>query len=153
MQPFHRLDRALEILRIQAGLRQIDIARRAEITAAMISEYEAGKKRPHVDTLGKILTVLGADAHALANALRTAQREEIEQPLPEGATSGDEARRRATRALGEMTTAFDTLSRALTDLLLPAPAAGSDVDAGAALPPNQPRASSADTNRAPASSA
>ena len=122
MQPFHRLDRALEILRIQAGLKQIDIARRAEITAAMISEYESGKKRPHVDTLGKILAVLDADAHALANALRTAQREEIEQALPEAATSDDAARRRATRAIGELTTAFDTLSRALTDLLLEVPA-------------------------------
>lgn len=121
MHPFHRLDRALEILRIQAGLRQIDIARRAEITPAMISEYESGKKRPHVDTLGKILTVLDADVHALANALRSAQREEIEQERPEATTPGDQNRHRATRALGEMTTAFDTLSRALTDLLLEVP--------------------------------
>ena len=138
MQPFHCLDRALEILRIQAGLKQIDIARRADITPAMISEYESGKKRPHVDTLEKILTVLDADAHALANALRTAQREEIEQQHPEAAGAADPTRRRAGRALAEMTTAFDTLSRELGELLLQAPPGVNDLPAAAGPRPTQP---------------
>jgi transcriptional regulator with XRE-family HTH domain len=90
----------------------------------MISEYESGKKRPHVDTLDKILDVLGADAHLLANALRDARRELAEEGLrgsrePERPTDPRlSARLRATAALGEMTTAFDTLTRSIEELLL-----------------------------------
>jgi transcriptional regulator with XRE-family HTH domain len=116
----------LTLLRVRSGLKQIEVAQRAGITPSMISEYESGKKRPHVDTLEKILVVLGADAHGLANALRTAQREGNEERLrlaaarEDGEESGARARLRATAALGEMTTAFDTLARSVEDLLLSA---------------------------------
>ncbi|MGD2113946.1 MAG: helix-turn-helix domain-containing protein [Acidobacteriota bacterium] len=124
MSAFDRLDRALTLLRTRSGFKQIEVAQRAGITPSMISEYESGKKRPHVDTLEKMLAVLGADAHGLANALRTAQREGVEEQLRREAESGDgaeseaRARLRATAALGEMTTAFDTLTRSVEDLLL-----------------------------------
>jgi transcriptional regulator with XRE-family HTH domain len=124
MSAFDRLDRALALLRTRSGLMQMELAKRAGITPSMISEYESGKKRPHVDTLDKILDVLGADAHLLANALRDARRETAEEGLrgsPEGQRPTDpelSARLRASAALGEMTTAFDTLTRSIEDLLL-----------------------------------
>lgn len=127
MQPFHRLDRALVLLRGRAGLTQAETARRAEVTPAMLSEYESGKKRPHVDTLEKILVVLDSDLHDLANCLRAAWREEVAAPRlttealtqPRGRLEEpDQARQRAARALGELTTSFDSLTRALEDLLV-----------------------------------
>lgn len=130
MSAFDRMDRALELLRTRAGLKQIEVAQRAGITPSMISEYESGKKRPHVDTLDKVLAVLGADAHSLANALRAAQREAAEERLRRAAVGegteavadpGAGARLRATTALGEITSAFDTLTRSVEELLLAGP--------------------------------
>jgi transcriptional regulator with XRE-family HTH domain len=126
MSAFDHLDRALALLRSRAGLKQMQVAKQAGITPSMISEYESGKKRPHVDTLDKILDVLDVDAHLLANALRDARREAAGQSLRDSPAGdrvtdpGTRARLRATAALGEMTTAFDTLTRSIEDLLLAA---------------------------------
>lgn len=124
MSAFDHLDRALALLRARSGLKQMELAKRAGITPSMISEYESGKKRPHVDTLDRILDVLGADAHLLADALREARRERTGDGLDAAPAiertddPGLRARLRARRALGELTTAFDTLRRSIEDLLL-----------------------------------
>lgn len=124
MSAFDHLDRALALLRARSGLKQTELAKRAGITPSMISEYESGKKRPHVDTLDRILDVLGADAHLLADALREARRERTGDglhPARMAERTTDpvlRSRLRARRALGEMTTAFDTLRRSIEDLLL-----------------------------------
>lgn len=124
MSAFDHLDRALALLRARSGLKQTELAKRAGITPSMISEYESGKKRPHVDTLDRILDVLGADAHLLADALREARRQRTGgglHPARAAERTTDpvlRSRLRARRALGEMTTAFDTLRRSIEDLLL-----------------------------------
>ena len=125
MKAFDRLDRALVLLRTRAGLKQMELAKRAGITPSMISEYESGKKSPHVDTLDKILEVLELDAHGLAAALRTAQQEATEERLRREAEADRHqghpmlrARTRAMTALADMSTAFDALTRAIEDLLL-----------------------------------
>ncbi len=124
MSAFDHLDRALALLRARSGLKQMELAKRAAITPSMISEYESGKKRPHVDTLDRILDVLGADAHLLADALREARLERTGDGLhpPRAAERTTDpalrTRLRAHHALGEMTTAFDTLTRSLEDLIL-----------------------------------
>ena len=125
MKAFDRLDRALVLLRTRAGLKQMELAKRAGITPSMISEYESGKKSPHVDTLDKILEVLELDAHGLAAALRSAQQEATEERLRREAEEARDqahpilrARTRAMAALADMSTAFDALTRAIEDLLL-----------------------------------
>jgi len=124
MKAFDRLDRALVLLRTRAGLKQLELAKRAGVTPSMISEYESGKKSPHVDTLDKILDVLELDAHGLAAALRTAQQEAAEARLRKASETGTgpdgtlRARNRAMTALAEMGAAFDSLTRAIEDLLL-----------------------------------
>ena len=129
-QPFAHFGRALTLLRIQAGLTQKDLAERAGITPSMISEYEASKKRPHLDTLDKILVALGADVHELAATLHRAQREEIVKALPPpvpgyplSETGVDSYRARALRLLAEAGGAFDGFTRAFEDFLLATAAA------------------------------
>lgn len=121
MNPFERLGPALALLRHRTGLRQMDVAERASATPAMISEYESGKRVPHLENLGRVLNVLGADVHDLANALRAAEREASSAQAhdPETDDPYAHARLRASRALGDLTTAFDTLTRSMEDLITP----------------------------------
>lgn len=121
MNPFERLGPALALLRHRTGLRQMDVAERAQATPAMISEYESGKRVPHLENLGRVLKVLGADVHDLANALRAAEREASSEQAggPEMDDPYAHARLRASRALGDLTTAFDTLTRSMEDLISP----------------------------------
>lgn len=59
--PFTELGRALRALRESAGLSQADLARKARMGKSQISKYENGKELPKLDSLAKILEVLGAE--------------------------------------------------------------------------------------------
>lgn len=58
MARFDRLGAVIGLLREKAGLKQRELARRADITQAMLSHYERGTRKPSLPTLGKILDVL-----------------------------------------------------------------------------------------------
>jgi transcriptional regulator with XRE-family HTH domain len=62
-------------LRRKCGVRQVEIARRAAVTKAMLSAYENGKRRPSLKTLDQILAALEADLGDLHHALVTERRE------------------------------------------------------------------------------
>lgn len=55
MDVFQNLGQALRWLRNRRGRRQMDVARDAGITKAMLSAYETGKQLPTIPTLGKLL--------------------------------------------------------------------------------------------------
>lgn len=59
--PLSNLGPALRRLRMKRGLRQYEAADAADITKAMLSAYETGKRRPSVRTLDRLLA--GLDAH------------------------------------------------------------------------------------------
>lgn len=51
---------ALRLMRCKCGVRQVEIARRAGITRAMLSGYERSKRLPSLRTLAKLLDALDA---------------------------------------------------------------------------------------------
>jgi transcriptional regulator with XRE-family HTH domain len=56
---FDALGPALRDLRIERGLTQVELAVRAGVSKSMLSLYESGKQRPHLDTLERLLDALG----------------------------------------------------------------------------------------------
>ena len=73
--PLTGLGSALRRLRMSKGQRQFETAEAAEITKAMLSAYENGKRRPSLKTLDQILAALEADLGDLHLALVTERRE------------------------------------------------------------------------------
>lgn len=69
MELFDELGHALRWIRSRTGRSQVEVARKARITKAMVSAYETGKQTPSISTLDKILAALGADLHVLQDAL------------------------------------------------------------------------------------
>jgi transcriptional regulator with XRE-family HTH domain len=61
---------ALRWLRESQGLKQYQVAEAAGVTKGMLSAYETGRQRPSVETLEKILNVLGRDLNDLHNAIQ-----------------------------------------------------------------------------------
>ena len=59
--PLSNLGPALRRLRMKRGLRQYEAADAADITKAMLSAYETGKRRPSLRTLDRLLA--GLEAH------------------------------------------------------------------------------------------
>jgi predicted nucleotidyltransferase/DNA-binding XRE family transcriptional regulator len=45
--------------RVQAGLSQSDLARRAGVPQSVVSEYEGGKRQPSVPTLARLISATG----------------------------------------------------------------------------------------------
>lgn len=85
MTEFEGIGRALKLLRTRAGLKQKELAERAGITPAMISNYETEKAMPQIPTVESLLAALGADRFALLNAI-----EEVNQrPLRDLTEIGD----------------------------------------------------------------
>jgi transcriptional regulator with XRE-family HTH domain len=85
MTEFEGLGRALKLLRTRAGLKQKELAERASITPAMISNYETEKAMPQIPTVESLLGALGADRFSLLNAI-----EEVNQrPLRDLTEIGD----------------------------------------------------------------
>jgi len=55
-----RIGKVLKKLREQKGLSQLELAKRADVAQAYISEMEAGdKKNPGIETLRKLAKALG----------------------------------------------------------------------------------------------
>ena len=80
MDLFENLGQALRWLRSRQGRSQMEVARDAGITKAMMSAYETGTQTPSLRSLGKVLIALGADLHALQDALRLQQGTELPPP-------------------------------------------------------------------------
>ncbi|MFM8483759.1 MAG: helix-turn-helix domain-containing protein [Actinomycetota bacterium] len=53
--------KALRDLRKQAGLSQVEVARRAGMVATVLSAYERGRRQPSVEIAGRIIEVMGYD--------------------------------------------------------------------------------------------
>lgn len=66
---FRFLPGALRLLRDRRGLTQRELAERAACTLKQISAYETGRQRPRIETLERLLEVLGSDAADLARAM------------------------------------------------------------------------------------
>jgi transcriptional regulator with XRE-family HTH domain len=67
--PYLTFGSALTLLRKRTGKKQADIAGEASMTKGMLSSYETGRQRPSLESLTKLLAVLGADFHDLQDAL------------------------------------------------------------------------------------
>jgi len=57
------------LLRKRTDKTQAKIAQEASLTKSMLSSYETGRQRPSLESLTKLLAVLGADFHDLQDAL------------------------------------------------------------------------------------
>lgn len=85
MSEFNGIGKALKLLRSRGGLKQKELAERAGITPAMISNYETEKAMPQIPTVESLLEALGNDRFDLLNAL-----EEVNQrPLRDLSEVGD----------------------------------------------------------------
>jgi transcriptional regulator with XRE-family HTH domain len=49
---------ALVILRLARGMKQCEVADRADTTCGMLCSYESGKQAPHARTLSRLLRAL-----------------------------------------------------------------------------------------------
>lgn len=49
----------LRDLRLDAGLSQVEVARRAGIVATVLSAYERGRRQPSVEVAGRLIEVMG----------------------------------------------------------------------------------------------
>lgn len=63
------LGQALRWLRLNRGVMQHEVARKAGITGPMLSKYEHSKTMPTLPVLSKILEAMGCDLSDLASAL------------------------------------------------------------------------------------
>ena len=89
--------RALRLLRLRRGRRQYEVAAAAEITKAMLSAYETGKRQPSLKTLGSLLDALEADLADLHRALVAGRQEDavltdrhLDRPYPAPIDEGSE---------------------------------------------------------------
>lgn len=69
MARFQRLGSAIVLLRERAGLSQKELADRAGITAAMLSNYETGAKAPSLKSFERVLDALDVYLGSLDDAL------------------------------------------------------------------------------------
>jgi transcriptional regulator with XRE-family HTH domain len=69
MSRFENVGKALRLIRERQGLSQKDLAAKAGITSAMLSNYETGEKKPSIDSLGKVVEALGLYMGKLDDAL------------------------------------------------------------------------------------
>lgn len=80
MPVLQRLHTALRWLRLESGRSQREVAHAAGISAAMLSDFERGKRAPTIKSLGKVLDALGAGPHEIAAALEVVNRRDAEGP-------------------------------------------------------------------------
>jgi len=67
--PYLDFGTALGLLRQRTGKMQFEIAQEASLTKGMLSSYETGRQRPSLESLIKLLKVLGGDFRDLQDAL------------------------------------------------------------------------------------
>jgi len=69
MARFDKVGPAIRALRIDRHWSQRELARRAQVTDALLSSYERGRKVPSLPNLGRLLDALGADLDQLEGQL------------------------------------------------------------------------------------
>ncbi len=87
---FENLGRALYLIREMRGKSQGSVALAAGIGKSQLSKYEGGKELPKLESLGKVLTILGIGPCEFFYTMHLLDREqeklrsprEAEQPLP-----------------------------------------------------------------------
>lgn len=125
---FHRLGPTIVTLRERAGLSQKELAARAGITPAMLSNYETGVKAPSLQSLGRILDALDVYLGTLDDALdlvnsRPPRRRATSDPRGEPiegvdlmrflGTESEELPPRVSRAFTELVRGFRRVARLL----------------------------------------
>lgn len=65
---------ALRLLRRESGMRQVDTAKQARVTKAMLSAFENRKRFPSLRSLGRILDALDARLLDLGVAVERVQQ-------------------------------------------------------------------------------
>lgn len=66
---FEGLPAALKRLRERRRLSVAELSRRSGVRAARLSDYEAGRRQPNLDTLGSMMGGLGVDLETLSREL------------------------------------------------------------------------------------
>lgn len=61
MARFEQIGQVIRDLRTERGWTQAELAERAELTGALLSSYETGRKKPSLPNLGRVLDALGVD--------------------------------------------------------------------------------------------
>lgn len=84
MIELERLGPALRLLRLRRGVLQVDLARRAGITKAMLSGYERGARLPSLRSLAAVLDAQGFDFETLHRALVCVRRRQAKRRAPGG---------------------------------------------------------------------
>lgn len=105
---FDALGPVLRDLRIERGLTQVELAGRADVAKSMLSLYESGKQRPHLDTLEKLLDALGIQLGELVMRLESWSGTEEVGPGRRGPRPHTSARAAARRRLEEEAVAAAT---------------------------------------------
>lgn len=82
MARFDNFGQALRELRLERGWQQVDLARLANVTPALLSSYETGRKAPSLTNLGKILDALGVRLEELEDRLDRVNDRDPAGPLP-----------------------------------------------------------------------
>jgi transcriptional regulator with XRE-family HTH domain len=75
LRPLSQIDGlgvALKALRKAAGLTQEQLAKAAQVSPAQVHRYEAGIRRPQLESLDRLMAALGVNLHGLADAIDAA---------------------------------------------------------------------------------
>lgn len=78
---FHRIGRALRMVRERRGLTQEKVAKRAKIGRSRVSGWETERHPPTLESLGILVQAIGCDLAELDHALAIAQQRPT-RPLP-----------------------------------------------------------------------
>lgn len=100
MSRLDNLGTALRLLRNEKGWTQGEVARRAGLSVSMLSHYESGKRKPSLDSLGRLLDALEVELGPFDGVLERVN----ERPAP---------RPQRTRRSGRKTSTPETVAQAL----------------------------------------
>jgi transcriptional regulator with XRE-family HTH domain len=92
---FRNLGQALVFLRKRKSKKQYEAAQAAGFTRGQLSAYEAGRARPSLTSLERLLQALGCDLADLHVALRAVQAAELSRAVISGGGGGTGAAGRA----------------------------------------------------------
>jgi transcriptional regulator with XRE-family HTH domain len=73
----------LQIARLQTGISQAELARRAGVPASMVSAYERDKRQPTLPTLMRLLKAAGLELRLHLEPYNPADDPEMEERLPQ----------------------------------------------------------------------
>lgn len=66
---FEEKPKSLKVLRLQAGYSQAQLAEKISMSQPNICEFEAGKRKPSVDTLQRLADALGTTADVILKSI------------------------------------------------------------------------------------